>query len=191
MAHCCLRSLTIAISLIFGFTVASAAIAGSLKPDFKRAADPPVRVHVEPTPSASATTPTSNGVTNGKTLDSGSINIARPSARVDTANPSKNWTNNQAQHSWDQRASSWQSRDINNPAELQAHLTDVRVNHDIKRELNPSPSGGVRTVYGQYGDSTKTHGTVLIDNPQSINGGTAFPHRNINQRIEQLTRSEK
>ena len=81
MKHSCIRSLALAVSLFFGLTIASTAAAQTLKPDFKRAADPPARVDVEPSQSTSTTTTTSNNITSGQNLDSGSVTIARPDVK--------------------------------------------------------------------------------------------------------------
>lgn len=128
----------------------------------------------------------SSGANNANTAVQINPNDVRNRAENLQPSSGQPWMRNQAQHSWDQRASSWQSKGINNPTELQAHLDNVRANPDIQKQLSPTPTGGSRTVYGQYSDSTRTSGTVLIDNPQAQNGGTAFPNRDIYARISQL-----
>ena len=93
----------------------------------------------------------------------------------------------QALHSWDGqgRAGQWQERGINDPLALQRHLDDVRVNYHMHEPLRDA-----RMVYGQYSDGSRQGGTILIDDPFSPNGGTAFPHPDLYSRFYGVVRND-
>ena len=92
------------------------------------------------------------------------------------------WMQLQAQHAWEGRTDSWTKRSINSASDLEAYIARIRNAPDMKKVLDQRTG---RTAYGKYTDNKG--GVVVIDNPMdTINGGTAFPTRNIDKRFEDL-----
>ena len=96
------------------------------------------------------------------------------------------WQRRQAQHAWGESSEpgqqqQWERLGFKSPQELQRHLAFIRTNYDIKRNLR---SG--RTAYGKFDKPDTKNGTVVIDNPNSENGGTAFRANNVERRMRGL-----
>lgn len=99
----------------------------------------------------------------------------------------QNLLRNQAQHAWKPssdptRDQQWIRRGINNPEELEVHISNIRKNPDLSRELE-----GGRSAFGKFDVKGRKSGTIVIDNPaDKINGGTAFPNDDIVKRMGRL-----
>jgi hypothetical protein len=93
------------------------------------------------------------------------------------------WREQQALHSWDRHEDEFKRMGINSTQELKDHISSIR--------NNPAPNTDFdlpryRMISGKYYDGNA--GTIVIDDPMSRHGGTAFTNPNISLRLDELRR---